>query len=196
MASCNIEEIGGEAKSRYSEKLKLVHLDLWPYQIPADSWKNNPTKWSALEYPDIYHYLVETPGVFTRETMKNKKSLEAHNQFISGWVRTVYHYQKTGSNFVILKAEVMPSQRLNEDPHVPWIVVNSLSTMIETAHCTCMAGLGESCSHIGAILWRLQLHKKTCTDEVCKWNQDFVKKTKPELIAKINFCSSKAVEKY
>ena len=79
MASCNIEEIGGEAKSRYSEKLKLVHLDLWPYQIPADSWKNNPTKWSALEYPDIYHYLVETPGVFTRETMKNKKSLEAHN---------------------------------------------------------------------------------------------------------------------
>ena len=68
--------------------------------------------------------------------------------------------------------------------------------MIETAHCTCMAGLGESCSHIGAILWRLQLHKKTCTDEVCKWNQDFVKKTKPELIAKINFYSSKAVEKY
>ena len=28
MASYNVEEIGEEAKSRYSEKLKLVNLDL------------------------------------------------------------------------------------------------------------------------------------------------------------------------
>ena len=109
-------------------------------------------KWSNK----IYHYLVETPGVFTRESMKNRKSLEAHNQFISGWIRTMYHYQKTRSNFVILKAVVMPSQRLIEDPRVPWIAVNSLSTMIETAHCSCMAGLGESCSHIGAILFKIE----------------------------------------
>ena len=147
-----------------------------PYQIPADSWENDPTKWPALEYPDIYHYLVETPGIFTRESMKNRKSLEAHNQFTRGWVRTVYHYQKTGSNFVILEAEVIMKscQRLNEDPHVPWIVVNSLSTMIETAHCTCMAGLGKSCSHIGAILFKIEAAvsagytKKACTNEACK----------------------------
>ena len=156
MASYNIEEIGAEAKSRYSEKIKLVNFDLCPYQIPADSWKNNPTKWPALEYPDISHYLEETSGVFTRVSMKNRKSLEAHNQFISGWVRTVYHYQKTGSNFVILKTEVMPSQRLNKDPHAPWIAINSLSTMIETAHCTCMTGLGEPCSNIGAMLFKIE----------------------------------------
>ena len=84
MAPYNIEEIGEEAKSHYSEKLKLVNLDLYPYQIPADSSKNDPTKWPALEYPDIYHYLVETPDVFTKESMKNRKSLEDHNQFISG----------------------------------------------------------------------------------------------------------------
>ena len=68
----------------------------------------------------------------------------------------MYQYQKTGSNSVILKSETMPSQRLNKDPPVPWIAVNSLSTMIETAHCTCMAGLGESCSHIGAILFKIE----------------------------------------
>ena len=81
MASHNIEEIGGESKSRYSEKLKRVNLDLCPYQIPADSWKNDPTKCPALEYPDIHHYLVETPGVFTKESMNSRKSLEAQNQF-------------------------------------------------------------------------------------------------------------------
>ena len=174
MASYNIEETGGEAKSCYSEKIKLVNLDLCPYQIPANSWKNGPTKWPALEYPDIYHYLVETPGAFTRESMKNRKLLEAHNHFISGWVRTVYHYQKTGSNFVILKVEVMPSQPLNEDLYVQWIAANSLSTGIETADCTYMAGLGELCSHIGAVLFKRAVYtKNACTDEACKWNQNF-----------------------
>ena len=48
MASHNIEEIGGESKSRYSEKLKRVNLDLCPYQIPADSWKNDPTKFIII----------------------------------------------------------------------------------------------------------------------------------------------------
>ena len=112
-----------EKRNNIQKKLKLVNLDLCPYLIPADSWKSGLTKWPALEYPDFYHYLVETPGIFTRESMKSRKSLEAHNQFISGWVRTVYHYQKTGSNFVILKVEVMPSQRLNDEPHVPLMTV-------------------------------------------------------------------------
>ena len=80
IASHNIEEIGGESKSHYSEKLKRENLDLCPYQIPTDSWENDPTKWPALEYPDIYHYLVETPGVFTKEPMKNRKSSESYNQ--------------------------------------------------------------------------------------------------------------------
>ena len=62
------------------------------------------------------------------------------------------------------------------------------------------AGLGESCSHIGAILFKIEAAvragytKKTCTNNAWKWNQNFVKKIKPELIANINFYSSSAVE--
>ena len=90
MATYNIEDIGGEAKARYYKKLKDVDLDSCLYQIPSDAWKNDRTKQSDLESPDIYVYLIKTPGVFTRESMKNRKSLKALNQFISGWVRTVY----------------------------------------------------------------------------------------------------------
>ena len=140
--------------ARYYKKLKDADLDCCPYQFPSDSWKNDPTKWPDLDFPDIYVYLIEAPGVFTRESMKNRKSLEAHNQFISGWVRTIYHYQKIGSNFMILKAEVIPSQRLNENPHLPWVAINLKGTSVETPYCTCMAGLGASCSHIVALLFK------------------------------------------
>ena len=124
MATYNIEDIGGEAKARYYNKLQDVDLDCSPYQIPSDAWKNDSTKWPDIEFPDIYVYLIETPGVFTREIIKNRKSLAANNQFISGWVRTLYHYKKIGSNFMIPKAEALPSQRLNENTHLPWVAIN------------------------------------------------------------------------
>ena len=41
------------------------------------------------EFPDICVDLIETPGVLTRESMKNRDSLEAHNQFNSVWVRSL-----------------------------------------------------------------------------------------------------------
>ena len=52
---------------------------------------------------------------------------------------------------MILKAEVMPSQRPNENQYLPWVAINLRGTSVETAHCTCMTGLGGSCSHIEAL---------------------------------------------
>lgn len=71
--------------------------------------------------------------------MKAFKSLEAHNFFISGWVQTVFHYLTEKGAPFILKADVKPSQRVNEDPHHPWVAVNSSGTVV-AAHCDCMAG--------------------------------------------------------
>ena len=68
--------------------------------------------------------------------MKNRKSLEAHNQFSSGWVRTVMHYNVPAKKQVILmKADVMPSQRLNETPHVPWVAISGGSSMGHVGQC-------------------------------------------------------------
>jgi len=41
--------------------------------MAADLWQNDPTTWPTLEYPEVYTYLIDTPGVFTRESMKNRK---------------------------------------------------------------------------------------------------------------------------
>ncbi|XP_065916067.1 uncharacterized protein [Dysidea avara] len=44
--------------------------------------------------------------------------------------------------------------------------------MVESAHCTCMAGLGEVCSHVGAILFYLESANRTritCTQVGCVW---------------------------
>jgi len=70
--------------------------------------------------------------------MKNYRSLEAHNYFVSGWVDTVYHIT-TLRGSVLLKADVKPSQRINDTPHHPWVIVQKDGVVI-SAHCDCMAG--------------------------------------------------------
>jgi hypothetical protein len=70
--------------------------------------------------------------------MKNFRSLEAHNYFISGWVYTIFHCATT-SNLFVLKADVKPSQRLNDDPHHPWVTIKK-DGVVTAAHCDCMAG--------------------------------------------------------
>ena len=77
-------------------------------------------------------------GVYTKDSMKNWKSLEAYNQFQSGWVGKVLHH-KTSTGAMIMKADVRPSQRVNDQPHHPWVAVKGSGTII-SAHCDCMAG--------------------------------------------------------
>ena len=87
------------------------------------------------------------------------------------------------SKIIVMKAEVIPSQRLNDEPHVPWIAINETTASVAAAHCNCMAGLGESCSLIGALLFKIEVavhtgytKKSACTEVACKWNDDFSRK--------------------
>ena len=136
--STYFDQLDTTAKTRYKEKLSFVQLSQCPYSLPNDVWEDNVKLWPPVEFPSIYMYLINTPGKFTLETMKAYKSMEAYNYFISGWVDTCYLY-KVNRDIHIFKAKVLPSQRINESPHNPWVAVHKDGTIL-TAHCTCMAG--------------------------------------------------------
>ena len=45
---------------------------------------------------------------------------------------------------------------------------------VETAHCTCIAGLGEACSHVASLLFYVEafyhtIEATSCTQEQCTW---------------------------
>ena len=100
------------ARKRYLEKLKVDGETLPdPYGITEDLWLDDVTKWPSVEFGDLYTYLIDTKGPFTKEKLKAYKSLEAYSYFHDGYVRTVYYYGSSSSRFVILRAEVNPSQK-------------------------------------------------------------------------------------
>lgn len=54
---------------------------------------------------------------------------------------------------------------MSEKPLRPWIVFNK-ENEIECAHCDCVAGLGESCSHVAALLFALEKAHTDATQSV------------------------------
>ncbi|XP_046544227.1 uncharacterized protein LOC124254350 [Haliotis rubra] len=161
-------------KLRYEEKLNFLGfcLDDDPYVINK-RWSDDVTQWPDLQYGDLYTYLIETPGPYTRTSLRSFRSLEAYIFFESGWVQTTFIRHNAAKTNCILKAKVHRSQSVNEKPHEAWVGLD-VCGKVECAHCTCMAGLGEVCSHVAGILFkieacvRLEFNKVACTSMPCK----------------------------
>ena len=67
----------------------------------------------------------------------------------------------------------MHSQRINEPPSNTWIKTTK-DGEVNCAHCDCMAGLDEVCSHVGAILFYVEAvrRNKSCTADIDLWHRN------------------------
>lgn len=81
----------------------------------------------------------------------------------------------------------------------PWILSEKSGDII-LAHCDCMAGLSEACSHIGALLFATEAGSRmskstTCTQEKSKWLPTHVKKVPYLPVSDVDFSSAKKKHK-
>ena len=74
--------------------------------------------------------------------------------------------------------QVLPSQRQSKTSEMfeVWVCLKKEDGWVLTANCTCMAGLGSACSHVAALLFKLEtavhvgLNERTApTSELCAW---------------------------
>ena len=88
---------------------------------------------------------------------------------------------------------------MNDTLLSPLIIVEK-SENILAAHCNCMAGLGESCSHIGALLFyiayatRIQ-DSKTCKEEKAHWLLPGYHSVEYKEVCDIDFSAAKTLKK-
>ncbi|XP_048582277.1 uncharacterized protein LOC125561824 [Nematostella vectensis] len=132
--------------------------------------------------------------------MKAYKSLEAYNFFVSGWVNSILTKKVTSSTRILVTGRINHSQRSRATPLKSWFLAEKSGEVI-VAHCNCMAGLSEACSHIGALLFAVQagarmLSSTTCTQEKGKWIMpSYVKEIPYMPVSEMDLTSAKRLRK-
>ena len=146
-------------KEHYVKKLTLNNGTILPdpYEVTNEKLLSDVTLLPDIAFADISFYLIETPSEFTRDKIRAYKSLEAYNFFVSGHVQDVFIHKLPLSTYVYLKSKVLPSQRqgVKEILYDVWVIINNAGWIL-SGNCTCMSGMASVCSHVAALLFKLQ----------------------------------------
>lgn len=164
-----IFQMNSDVAARYAEKIKRYCDGLDPYSLIMD----NAVLPLGVQLYDINNYFMHHHSSYSRETFIAYKSMDAYKWVIGGWVQEMGSYIVRQGSIVVAKVnisihinnynvyyiyqlKVKHSMRVKLPPLKPWVVIDK-SGIVLCAHCTCMAGLGEVCSHVGAMLFALEM---------------------------------------
>ena len=189
-----VKALESHVKSRYLQKISVVGVD--PASLPSEQFE--PECLPPIESTDLLSYLVLETSYYTKQQFKAFKSLEAFNQMVSGFVKSVRGLMISGKYVVV--AKVRHSQRMN-DPLVDiWLIAEKDGTIL-SAHCLgCKAGLAETCSHVASVLFYIEastrIHGKlACTQVKCSWLlPTFVNEVQYARVKDIDFRSAKKLK--
>jgi len=173
------EEVEREIATEYEAKLKAGCKTLPdPFGITS-GWVNEEDGtvfWPVTLYPDIYNFLANHPNELTRNDIANCKQSKGYSYYSQGWLSPLsFHPIADDSEFCFLKGTCRPSQRINDTPHKLWICLAKRDGNVVSTHCSCMAGLSQTCNHVVAALFRIEavsrmgLNNPSCTSKPCQW---------------------------
>ncbi|XP_072034297.1 uncharacterized protein [Amphiura filiformis] len=155
--------------------MKKCGLTTDPYCLKDDAWDARPATIPNIRPWDISVYMIHTPSPYTKEATKAFKGCIGADNFVeAGWVRSLRLHQY-GDRFLV-SARVRHSMAVRATLTSVWFVAEA-SGEIMAAHCDCMAGLGETCSHVAcamsavarAVFIRKQSGLDACTSQKCEW---------------------------
>ncbi len=113
----------------------------------------------------------------------------------AGWVLDLKQWYNADKKVYIIKARVKHSQSMNDTPLKPWTAVAQDGEIL-FAHCDCMAGLGEVCSHMAASMFNLVAYSSVIKDIACtsrpnEWLPPTMKEVPYAEVSEINFKKKK-----
>ncbi|XP_062554336.1 uncharacterized protein LOC134219578 [Armigeres subalbatus] len=161
--SMKVRRLSPEDMERYREKIvKVGGVDPYTMDFQEDVLP------LTVDYDRIFCYLITNLSFRSGLPNRNNKSLEAFKAFQSGFVKAVNGCQY--EDVYVVQGKVLHSMNLSDPPAECWVIINNSCDVddvedvgsIESAHCDCTAGAGETCSHVAATLYALSYAREIC----------------------------------
>ena len=199
------EKVQAEIAREYAAKL-LGGREFFPDPNGiADGWLTETEGvklWPMTLYADIFNFISFHPRELKSEYLSDYKTSKAYSYYSTGWLSPLnYHPISATSEYCFLKTTCRPSQRIGDVPHKLWVCLCKNNGKILKAHCTCMAGISQTCNHVAVALFRIEaavrmgLTNRSCTTTACEWLPKS-KMVKPLLLKdmKLSRCDFAGVE--
>ena len=104
-----------------------------------------------LSYPDIFNSLTFYPSELGSKDLSDYKNSRTYSYYKSGWLQPLQCHNLSGSKYCIIRRECRKSQSTKGLFHIL-----ERTAKIKTCHCTCMAGMGETCNHVAAAMYGVE----------------------------------------
>ena len=195
------EEIYAKIKEAYDTRLRK-HGISDPNSLPTEAWKDNIHDWPEVDDGVLFSYILGVKAVDTDYIGKYKDE-KAYSYWMSGFVDALLVSKDNADGFTYLKGIVCPSQRVRSEEHRVWVCTKGKGKdcKVVTSWCTCVAGTGEACNHVIAVLYKINFaYKKqyispACTSVPQGWNRGTRKEVAPSKIRNLTFCKHKKTRK-
>ncbi|KAE8738903.1 hypothetical protein FOCC_FOCC015604 [Frankliniella occidentalis] len=159
-------------KDRYIQLTGTLTGGIDPFELDWKKLSDSIELLPAVNIVDITNYLVFTTKAHTMVQMRAYKATEAYKFLNDGWVQGV-RCHVVDTDKVLVLGKVKHSYNVNDTPAKAWVLMLKDGTIL-AGWCSCIAGRGEACSHIGAVCYAVELGATkrdalTCTSKACEW---------------------------
>ena len=162
----------------------------------ATNWTKSLKGLSDFTFMDLYTYLVSSRNkTFDREGLKAFKSLKAYKYFADNLVRNVHAGHIPADDLVAIKAHCLSSLKASTT-YFTFLALKRNGKVV-AAQCSCVAGQGEACSHVAALMFYLEdkMRQKdmhlpadtSSTGRLQQWHMPSKRVVQPKSLKSISF---------
>ena len=174
-----IDKGGVHTEDRSDKAPKGYHMAEFE-KIPT--WTKDISGLKSFTLRQLVEYLIDSRDkTFDNESMKAFKSLKAYKYFHDGLVRNIWAHSKLDDSEIILRAHVFSSLKA-KSTYTVYVCFQS-DGGVSAAACKCVAGKGEACSHVAALMFYIEDYirnaenngstlpeDRTPTDQLQQWH--------------------------
>lgn len=181
----------------------LLHVDGSvlpdPFKIGA-GWQDEMSgmsQWPPLFLSDIVNFFIDKGTSNTVKTYMNDYKIGKAFEYCSAnFIKEIFfHSVSSTSPVCFVRAKCTPSQRVTDENHTMWVAISKESGCVKSAFCSCTAGMGQTCNHVAALLFRVESANKlgltSCTSLPCQWKVPAATKVVPTKIKDLTIRKSR-----